>query len=551
MRKPVLVTLVCCLLAATAAADVIWLQNGKKYEGKVTRKGKAVFIEMRFGTIEVRESDVLRIVKAEITAPPKPSTAPKYGLEERPFDASRAVMPESVVFLFMRKIAASRTGLGTEEERQQVRRWRDAAHDRVRKVGGRWLGPKDFKPRRETFDRLLKEAVDIMRLRNRIRGTKRGDELKKESLRLSAAAKLKSAAMNWPDPLVREFMTGVAHYEGRAYSKALQSFEDCVAQAPLVPAFHQGRAVALQKVNRAADAIPSLIKALQLAPDSKDLVNQLRAGMKAVPGPKTHTEEFEQAKAMSAEYKTSSSPSTSYGPKGVNWILPGKFLRAKDNTLPVPTYHRLVFRQAVGLAIGKHALLADTSAVYKADLIFVQVGEHYVPASVKKSTLYWKGKGDPPVSLVTINEYSFTPVSADPEAKFKPGAAMTVHAMNLISEMGSTIHKTTGPLKRFKRDNKGIPAVALRPGDSASPVLSADNRMVGFLAARTNVYLPEGGPSRLWTLTDLEKMIDRGGKIKRPTSYFSSAKRTMTVKPAKGVIFPVYGVFCETLDIPK
>ena len=550
MRRTAIVTLVCCMLAATAGADVIWLQNGKKYEGKVTHKIKTVLIEMRFGTIEVPASDVLRIVKAEIKDPVKTPVAPKYGPDERPFDASRAVMPESVVFLFMRKIAASRTGLGSEEERQQVRRWRDAVHDRVRKVGGEWLGPKEFKPRKEAFDRLLSEAVDIMRQRYRIRGTKRADELKKESLRLSAAVKLKSAAMKWPDPLIRKFMTGVAHYEGGAYGKALLSFEACATEAPLVAAFHQGRGLALQKVNRPSEAIAPLIKALQLDPDSKTALAQLQAGMKAVPGPKTHTEDFEQAKAIVAEYKTSSSPSSPYGYKGVRWLLPGKIVHARDNTLPVPAYHRLVFRQAAGLAIGAHALLADTAAVAKADLVIVKVGDRYVPARVKKSTLYWRGKGDPPVSLVTVNEYSFTPASAKTDAKFKARQAMTAHAMNFIAEMGDEMNKTTGPLKRYKEDNKEIPPVSLRPGDSASPVVTADNRMVGFLAARTNVTLPEGGPSKLWTLTDLKKMIDRGVTIK-PATYYWATKRTITIKPAKGVIFPVYGVFCETLDIPK
>ena len=550
MRKSMLVALACCLLAATAAADVIWLQNGKKYEGKVTRKGKVVVIEMRFGTIEVRETDVLRIVKAPVTTRPKRSDAPRYGPEERPFDASTAVMPESIVFLFMRKIAASKTPLGEAEDRHQVRRWRDAAHDRVRKVGGQWLGPKEFKTRREAFDRVLKEAVEIMRQRYRIRGTKRADLLRKESLTLSAVVKMKSAAMNWPDPLLKKFLTGVAHYEGRSYPQALRAFEQCVKQAPLVAAFHQGYGLTLQKVNRAEEALQPFIRSLQLAPDSKETLQQLRDAMKAIIGTRTHTAEFEQAKEMVSEYKSSSKSSSPYGYKGVRWILPGKVQRARDNTLPVPEYHRLVFHQGVGVAIGKHALLVDTQSVAKADAVIVEIDGKYVTGKIKKSTLYWRGKGDPPVSLVTVSDYSFTPISADPDAKFSPKAVMTAHAMNFWSEMGSDINKTTGPLKRYKKDNKQIEPVTVRPGDSAAPVLTDDNRLVGFRAAKTDVRLPEGGPNKLWTLAELEKMIDRGVRIK-PATTFWITKRTIVVKPAKGVIFKVHGVFCETLNLPK
>jgi len=549
MRRFMLGAIVCCLVTATAAGDIIWLQNGKKYEGKVTRKGGTVVIEMRFGTIEVRETDVLRIVKAEITTKPKTSDAPKYGPEQRPFDASKAVIPESVVFYFMRKIAASQTGLGESEDRHQVRRWRDAAHDRVRKVAGQWLGPKEFTSRRETFDRILKEAVEIMRQRYRIRGTSRADLLKKESLTLSAVVKMKSAAMHWPDPLLKKFLTGVAHYEGRAWPHALRAFEECVKQAPLVPAFHQGHGLALLKLNRTEEALPSFIKALQLAPDSKDALQLLRDGMKAVPGTRTHSPEFEQAKEMVSEYKSSRKSSSPYGYKGVRWILPGKYSKARDNTLPVPEYHRLVFHQGVGVAIGKHALLVDTKTVANAAAIIVEIDGKYVTGKYKKSVLYWRGKGDPPVSLVTVSDYSFSPVSVDVDAKFSPKAAMTAHAMNFWAEMGDEIHVTRGPLKGYKKDITQIDPVKIRPGDSTAPVLTADKRLVGFRAAKTDVREVEGGPDKLWTLAQLERMIDRGVRIK-PATMFWVTKRTIVVKPAKGNLFKVHGVFCETLNVP-
>lgn len=546
MRKPVLITIACCLLAGAAAADVVWMQNGKSHEGKVTRDGDIVIIAMRFGTIRVHASEVRRIVRADVITKPKDPDVPQHGLKERPFDAGRARMPESVVFLFMRRIAASANGLGTADERHQVQRWRDAAHDRLRKIGGQWVGAKEFEARRKAFDGILKEAVAIMRQRSRIRTKTRADRAKRLSLTLSGAAKMKSAAVRWPDPLLRTFMTGISHYEAGAYLKAAGFFKQCAEQAPLIAAFHQGCALSLVKLNRAAVALPSFITALQLAPDSKEALQQLRDGMKAVPGTQTHTDIYEQAKAMSAEYRTSKSSSSPYGYKGVRWILPGKVQKARDNTLPVPTYHRLVFHQATGVAIGKHALLADTATVAKADIVIVRIGDKYVPARIKKSTLYWRGKGDPPVTLVTVNEYSFTPVSAAVDAKFAAKDIVTAHSMNFFAEMGPGIRKITGPLKWSGKGPKQAKPVLLRPGDSAGPVVTGDNRLVGFLAAKTDVRVPDAGPDRLWTLTELKRMIERGATIK-PAAYYWATKRTITVKPAEGTIFEVYGVFCETL----
>ena len=547
MRKLVLAALACFVLAGDAAADVIWLQNGKQYEGKVTRKGKTVVIEMTFGTIEVRDTDVLRIVKAEVTTKPVDRDLPRQGPEERRFDASRARMPDSVVFYFMRRIVASPTGLGTEDERQQVRRWRDAAHDRIRKIGGQWLGPKAFVSRRKAFDSKLKEAIDIMRERYRIRGKTKADEAKRLSLTLSGTAKMQAAASHWPDLLIQMFMTGVAHYEAGAYLKAAGSFEECVKQAPLVAAFHQGYALSLVMTHRAADALPSFITMLNLAPDSKEAIELLREGMKAVPGTQTHTPAYEQAKALSAEYRAAKSSASPYGYKGVRWILPGKIQKARDNTLPVPEYHRLVFRQGAGVAVGKHALLVDTATVAKADTVIVWINDRYVPARIQKSTLQWRGKGDPPLTIVTVNEYSFTPVSFDVAAKFAAGDVVTAHTMNFLAEMGPGIHKITGPLKWTTRGPKTPRPVMLRPGDSTGPVLTGDNRLVGFLAAKTDVRLPDGGPDKLWTLGELKLLVERAATIK-PATYYWATKRTITVKPAEGTVFPVHGVFCETLE---
>jgi len=553
MRKLVLMTLACCLLVTAAAGDVIWLQNGKRYEGKVTRKGAKVTIELAYGTIEVDAGDVLRIVKAEPIRPkPKDPVTTVKTPSSDPFNIAQAAMPESVAFLFMRRIVSSPTGLGTADQREQLHRWRDAAHDRIRKAGTRWLTPKEFLVRRKSFDRYLSEALEIMRQRNRIRvlpgrTMKPADKIALQRIVLAAAAKMRSAAANWPDPPLRAFMTGVANYEGGGYVQAASSFRQAVELGPLVPAFNQGYALALKEADKATEALPYFIKALELAPESRYVLEDLREGMKAVAGVRTHTPVFQRAKELSGQYKTSTSSSGShYSYKRTRWAIPGKFKQARDNTLPIPEYDRFAFRQGPALAVGKNGLLVDTQVVAGAEAVYVRVGDSYATAKARRSTFDWKGKGDPPVTILIVTDYNFTPVTVEAEAKFASGDAVFVDAMNLHTEMGGNIRRTTGKITSAAGGKIALDVVLL-PGESAAPVVTTDNRMVGFIAARTDVSQPDGGSNRVLGLDVLSALALRAAKAK-PSSYYSLTRRTVTPKDAKGTVFRVYGVFTEKLN---
>ena len=75
----------------------------------------------------------------------------------------------------------------------------------------------------------------------------------------------------------------------------------------------------------------------------------------------------------------------------------------------------------------------------------------------------------------------------------------------------------------------------------------ADGHLVGFLASRATVADTEGGPDLLLARDGLAGLIARGVKTKSP-SYYWMTKRTVVPKPAEGLVFPVYGVFCEKLN---
>ncbi len=269
--------------------------------------------------------------------------------------------------------------------------------------------------------------------------------------------------------------------------------------------------------------------------------------MKAVPGVQTHTPVFERAKALSSQYKTSTSSSGSfYSFKRTRWAIPGKFKQAKDNTLPIPEYDRFAFRQGAAMAVGRNALLVDTQVVAGADAVYIRIGDSYATAKARRSTFDWKGKGDPPVTILIVTDYNFTPVTVDAEAKFASGDAVFVDAMDLHTEMGGEVRRATGKITSAAAGKIALDVVLL-PGESAAPAVTTDNRMVGFIAARTDVSEPDGGSNRLLGLDVLSGLALRAAKIK-PSSYYSLTRRTVTPKDVKGTVFRVYGVFTEKLN---
>ena len=117
-RIPGLVLLIAALLVAAAArGDTVYLKNGQKIEGKVTRADGKVIVEAPFGTIPIPEADVLTIVESGVSGVGELPVAGE-GLStlatplpaQRPFNLLAARRPESVCFSLMRNLAASSSG---------------------------------------------------------------------------------------------------------------------------------------------------------------------------------------------------------------------------------------------------------------------------------------------------------------------------------------------------------------------------------------------------------------------------------------------------------
>ena len=550
MRTVRAIILILHVTAALAGADVVFLNNGKSYEGRVTYKGERIIIDVEYGQLEFMADEVREVVKAKLPDKPAPtSTAPPPAESgaRATYSAVDVTRPEPVVFLFMRRLSAAKPGRDSFEARSQIDRWRSASHDRLRRIGAQWYGPKEFQARRAAFESNLVAARETARKLKRVRGDKPAERKKRKKLRVALGGELLTAAQKWADPALRNFLVGAAQYEGGRYHKAEGSFRKCRRQIPMVAAFHQGHGLALVKVGRPLEAMEAFARALQLRPGSRDALKLLRDGMQAVPGTRTEEDVFQRAKKLDSRYEASSGGSSS-SRKRMRWLLPGKVEHARDGTLPVPQYDRLTVRQAPGVAVGKHALLVDAAAVTGASEVLVRIdGNTLTPAKLGRRRSSRKGVALPPLAVVMVSDYEFTPAGFSPEATLPAGQTAAIHRLGIFAEMGSVIDVVHAEAAASPDSDATGLSAGLRPGDAASPVLTADGQLVGFLAGRTDPAERSGGPDKLYGSAALAPLVKRAAKSSPRRSYSGSAKRTGPSAPAGGRIFIVYAIECETL----
>ncbi|MCD6364437.1 MAG: tetratricopeptide repeat protein [Planctomycetes bacterium] len=547
------------VLAGATGADVVFLHNGKTYEGKVTQEGSIIVVDVAGTRVELRAADVREVVKAQAadaeTPPAKKPKVPVAGSREPPaadrtFLPEGLTRPEAMAFMFMRRLKTTAPGVASFEMRKQVEWWRSIAHDRLRKVGAKWVSPRDFRLRRKSFEKLAAEADALASQAARIRPNDPAARSRSDALKIKLAKQLLRAAARPGDPLLRRFMTGVAHYYGGNFAKAETDFRMCRRTAPIVAAFAQGHALALQEVGRHEDALRAMAEALRLRSDSSDALEMLRQIMKRTPGAKITSEAFVEARKLSEQYADSSRGRfTSNRPKAIRWLLPGKVRQGRQGVLPLPSYDRMVFRQAPALAVGSHMLLVDASAVATAAEIYVRIADGvFARAKATRTSPILHGKQPPPLTRITVEDYEFTPAPFAEDAKFAPGEMVTIHSLGLYTSMGSHLDVIPTTIRRIADDGSVILSGGISAGDAASPVLSADGRTVGVFQGKTNVAEADGGPDRLISNRNLAPLMKRIRTGYRGLRRYGSRRRSVTVRKATGAVFVVLAIECETLD---
>jgi hypothetical protein len=364
------------------------------------------------------------------------------------------------------------------------------------------------------------------------------------------------AGRAWADMSTQHFLLGVAHMHSRNFATAEAAFKRGVKDAPLLAGVYQGLGLAQAKQYRYLSALEAFLEALRLKPDSAEALHLVRETMKQVPGRSIKSLLYKRAAETVMVYTTPPrvKSTSSYRTTTVEWLMPGgggnsrnKGWKVASNTMPTPPYDRLEYRQAVGVPLGKHTIIVDAKTVAGALDVFVKIDGVFVPAKVGRST-YSSRKDPPKVATIYLTERVLTPVGVPTkESPVKPGAG-TVHALGIFGPMDQKIRTEKGTFKPGGKDKPGATSLKLMPGESTSPIISADGKLVGFVAGKTTVSVDGAGPDKFITMDSISSIVKRATSSRSSIgrSSYDSAKREFTPKPAEGKTFVVYAILGET-----
>ncbi len=554
MMRAILALLAALLFCAPAVADVVYLRGGKTYEGKVTRRGDKILVEMELGTVELDADDVLAIDELP-DEPEDPEDAD--GEKESPNDAddalsssipiamAHATRPEPIIFALMSVLEGTEAGAASYDVRRQIERWQTFAHDRKRRAGARWLDPEDFVRRRNAYAEHHREGEQLASKAARIRGDDPAERLQRAKWRQQAAVHFRKAAGAWADPLLRTFLLGAAELRGDVPAKASALFERCASEQPRIAVFHQGRGFALQRADRHLEAVEAFTRVLELQPGSSDAVDLLRDALQKVPGAEIRSTAFRLAEDLLSTYEESSR--RAYTRRGEVWLMPGDELRVDEDELPTPPMDRFTFLQGVGVPIGNHTLLVDAAVVEDAAAIHVSLGDTWVVGYPRRISTYGRA-GDTPLAMVHMEGVELTPLTAEEETTFAADEAVTAYALPLYAEMGSTIRPLSGGIERVGETGPTKVSVELSPGDAAGPIVTEDGRIAGFLAGRTDPRAADGGESRLIPYADVYEFVRRARRSSRVRYGYRRVERQVEPTEYAGRHFLVTAVHGERFE---
>jgi len=556
MRNIAICILAGLAMAACVQADTVYMKDGKVYQGQATRKDGKVYVKTTMGgvpvTITVNATDVERIRESEPATKPAggPTSAPPISLDTGRTLEDAITRPEAMVFLAMQKLAAMSPGMGGYDARQDVKTFQAKAHDGERKADGKWYSPKEVIRAKERYQEFIKDSGDA---KNELRRAETGTpsaraEVPRRCREL--ALFYRKAATAWPNDLLGEFLMGAAQIEGLDFIAAQHSFERCIAAAPRVAAFHHGKALALAGRNQPVASLASAIDAIELQPDSQDALAFLKQSHDATPGNLMADPICVLAKAIMDRYETPSRTSSGFR-RGISWLMPGRSVTASEHSLPSLPMDRLEFRRAVGVPVGKHALLADSAVLDGALEAFVVIdGKTTVPAQVVRTSTYGSSsKVALPVAVVYVRDVEFTPLPADGKEKPGKNQAVSFYGLAFFEQMGGRIRPVDAIVRGADPNGSAALSAQLIPGEGAGPVISKSGSLLGFLAGRTDPTADGGGSDRFVPVQDLSALIKRAQQSSG-TGYssYSRNKRQVAPKPATGQYFTV---FVTAAEYPK
>lgn len=461
------------------------------------------------------------------------------------FTLSRFTHPEAIAFMMMRKLDAMEPGVDSYEHRQKIKQWQIRSHERWRKVGSKWMRPRDFIRLRNLYERQLGEVKKAIRKAKSAGRKKSGGTVKNDELPPDIVDKLRRPAQMWADPLIEDFLLGIVEQQKRSYPAAITKFAACCEQAPRIAAFHQARAMALLGMDRSIDALAAATMAMKLRPEKSDALNLVRRIMQTVPGSRTGDPVFASAAALVAQHAASDKPLRKTG-KTVRWLMPRKNWSSRPGTLPIPSVDRFVFRQAIGVPVSEDTLVSDSSVVTGALELFVRIdSDTLVPCKVRRSTSLSRGISVP-LATVIVPGCAFTPVELAAGEDIAVSQDVTAYGLGIYEQMGRSVRRGAMHVKSVDPNGRVAVSGGLLAGEGVGPVLTGDGKLLGFLGARTDVTVDGGGPNVFADAAELAGVLKRIGESRsRPRWIKDPDAPPVSVE---GNVFIIYATFGEKFE---
>ena len=597
------------LLALFASADSVYMMDGTVHHGRVARQGGQYVISSGSGVpVVVESANVDKIIPdssegpsspppgtattapAAVPAPapatpvaPAPAPAPSalFGPGVTPsvppvpaaaaggtpstsvrWSITEATLPEPIVFMLCRQIELggqeASAGLG-----QSLNQYRSYAHEGRRKISNDWATRVELTRMRAEFQKHLDLATRLAQSAGRAAPGRGGNygtgaaaqaaqdrEIQRTRDLAEAFGELLLAARVFPDMDMRDLLQGDLELRKSNWQPAELRFRRLASQAPLVAAYHQGRAMALIGLKLPMDALDEAMLTVQLRTDSLTAFQLLQKAMQAMPGSELQNPKYQAAKALLDRYEMPKPPAKA-STAGIEWLMPGKSWTNPNDTLPVPPYDCIVAKQALAVPIGEDRLLMDAEELANAEIIYVELAPgQYVRADQVKATGAAAAPTDVPLAILRVTDARFTPVAINPAALVagKPAAA---RAVNLYRQMGDEIRTWQAVLAP-----DGLKLVkGTLPGETTG-VIFADEAVANFVLGRTDVEDPQCGQSAIILPAALQTFVaplmKAGPRSVYSGSYSSGGPKLKVAAapaPSKGKAFVVHilcGVAPET-----
>ncbi len=462
--------------------------------------------------------------------------------------APKDTRPEPVIYAIMRRMQLTPVGQGRPALRALLTRFRGLHHDRAIKVGDKWMSGEALKLRRGMFTKVVDELADTLKQSSRYRNDDRAEKIKRARQLAIAHQKLRASTRLWPDLLIRDFLFAQTSLLSGADAIAERRFTACIDRQPLIAGFHQGRAEALEKLDRPLDALVDRMRVFALRPGDGEAYFAIGDTMKKVPGTRITSPVFLKAKSVLALYeppKRRSSASSSY--RGAKWLMPGGFWQGSSGSVPIPACDTFFARKTVAVPVAANGVfLVDATAIAGAAEMLLEIGpDEFLRAEVPRMSSRAMEGMDLPLAVIRVKGRTFTPVAMDVSASVKVKDRLKLYAHSMPAELDSaTPRVATVRVAAVGADGVLDLDGPLLPGESTAPVFNHAGKLVTFVAGRTALDVDDGGPGAALKAGDVAKLYAEAVKVSGSRSYASGSYNAPKLKapggPVAGQVFTLH-----------